>query len=57
MWSLIHQDLSLYIIASKVKPNRFLGIDSNSMDEMSCLVLTNQEEYAFWRIIGTLETN
>ena len=51
-WELKHQDQSLYIIASKVGPNLFLGIKDNSMNEEGKLVITRQEAYAFWRVIG-----
>jgi len=33
LWTLIHQGLSLYIIASKVKPGLFLGVEGNEMNE------------------------
>jgi hypothetical protein len=56
-WTLIHQSMSLYIIASKLKQGLFLGIRDNSMNEGAALVLTNKEEYAFWRITGEIAEN
>lgn len=32
IWTLIHQGMSLYIIASKLQPGLFLGMYHNSMD-------------------------
>ena len=52
LWDLHHQGLTLYIIKSRLKEGLFLGIRRNSMNEGAELVLTNLEEYAFWRISG-----
>jgi hypothetical protein len=55
LWSLQHQGGSLYIIKSHLKDGLFLGVKGNSMDENAVVVTTDQEEYAFWRILGEIE--
>lgn len=55
LWSLHHQGGTLYIIKSLLKEGLFLGVKRNSMDENAVVVTTDQEEYAFWRIIGNIE--
>lgn len=57
LWELQHQGGTLYIIKSHLKEGLFLGIKGNSMDENASVVVTDQEEYAFWRVIGELEVN
>jgi hypothetical protein len=55
LWSLHHQEGTLYIIKSLLNEGLFLGIKQNSMDENAVVVTTEQEEYAFWRIVGEIE--
>ena len=55
MWKLKHEGLSLYVIESKVKEGLYLGMTRHSMNEMATLATTLRDEYAFWRVLGSLE--
>lgn len=52
MWNLEYQGKNLYIIRSAQNGLLMLGIKDHMIKPESPLILTNNEDFALWRIIG-----